>query len=320
MLKACGTWAYISSSWVVINLLRSTKLPLITTCKVPGTVGPLEVFILMFYTSQWFFLGVGLVRDPLLLSLAQTLPWKLVGTNCHLKDGAFLDPKPSRSPPMIQVCPLKSPALQDLGENCDTTNLLATSGALSCLPCYFLGPPCECVLFISFLCLNIKQLGKSYAKDLKVEIICTELQWKGRVWRRQLFTLLSLLSGGTRTGSASHWCGIGFRWHEAAGSCIGFLQCQASVTLLTPGSSGKRTWLVFLALTCCDIFFHQEDLPSNPIRVPRSHPQWSWCVLRLLGCQRIQSPSSHPKWTFQSQKGGNNLHVPIISNLGIWTC
>lgn len=68
------------------------------------------------------------------------------------------------------------------------------------------------------------------------------------------------------------------------------------------------------------LFFYQEDLPSNPIRVPRSHPQWSWCVLRLLECQRIQSPSSHPKWTFQSQKGGNNLRVPITSNHGIWMC
>lgn len=55
MLKACGTWAYVSSSWVVTNLLWLFKLPLITTCKVPGTVGPLEIFILMFYTSQWFF-------------------------------------------------------------------------------------------------------------------------------------------------------------------------------------------------------------------------------------------------------------------------
>lgn len=154
---------------------------------------------------------------------------------------------------MIQVCPLKSPALQELGKNCRTTNWLAISGALSCLPCYFLGPPCECVLFISFLCLNVKHLGKTYAKDLKGEITCTELRWKGRVWRWQVFTL-SLLSGGTRTGSASHWCGIGFRWHEASGSCMGCLQCWASVILLTPGSSGKRTWLVFLALTCCDFF------------------------------------------------------------------
>lgn len=110
--------------------------------------------------------GVGLVRDPLLLSLPQTLlPWKLVGTGCHLKGGVFLDQKPSRNPPMIQ-----------------------------------------------------------------------------------------------------------------------------------------------------------EALPSNLIRVLRSHPQWSWCVLRLLEWQRIQSPSSHPKWTFQSQKGGNSLHIPIISNLGIWMC
>lgn len=105
--KACGTWAYISSSWVVTNLLRLFKLPLITICKVPGTVGHLKYLFSCFLHLNDFFLGVGLVRDPLLLSLAQTLPWKLVGTNCHLKDGAFLDPKPSRNPPMIQVCPLK---------------------------------------------------------------------------------------------------------------------------------------------------------------------------------------------------------------------
>lgn len=114
-------------------------------------------------------------------------------------------------------------------------------------------------------------------------------------------------------------CGISFRWHEAAGICIGSLWCWVSVTLLTPGSSRKWTWLVFLVFTVI-FFFHQEDLPFSPIRVPRSHPQWSWCVLRLQGWQRIQSPSSHPKWTFQAQMGGNNLHVPTISNLGIWTC
>lgn len=58
------------------------------------------------HLNDFFFpLGVGLVRDPLFLSLAQTLLWKVVGTDCRLKDGAFLDPKLSRNPPVIQVCP-----------------------------------------------------------------------------------------------------------------------------------------------------------------------------------------------------------------------
>lgn len=152
---------------------------------------------------------------------------------------------------------------------------------------------------------------------MKAEITCTELQWKGRVWGdRYFFSFLCCLAEPELQESALMWNRLKMR--KAAVSC--FLQCRASVLLLVPGSSGKRTWLVFLALAWHDFFFHQEVLPSNPIRVPKSHPQWSWCVLRLLGCQRIQSPSNHPKWTFRSQKGGNNLHVPTISNLGIWTC
>ena len=59
------------------------------------------------------------------------------------------------------------------------------------------------MLFVSFLCLNVNQLGKTYAKDLKVEVTCTELQQREGCEDDSVL-LFSLLSGGTRTGSASH--------------------------------------------------------------------------------------------------------------------
>lgn len=81
-----------------------------------------------------------------------------MGTDCHLKDGVFLDPKPSRNPPTIQVCPLKSPALQEVGR---------TVKQQKCqLFLFTLG---ECVLLVLFLCQTewySTQYWQEWRKDL----------------------------------------------------------------------------------------------------------------------------------------------------------
>lgn len=135
ILKTCGTWAYISSSWLVTNLLRSFKLPLIT-CKVPGTVGPLQVFVLMFCTSQWFFPRGWFSQGSSTSITGQDFAMEAGGDKLLSERWSLFGPKAiqksTNDPGMSSKisCPARA------WENCHTTNSLAISGALFCLCCY----------------------------------------------------------------------------------------------------------------------------------------------------------------------------------------